>query len=312
MPRIAACGDPVLVLEPACGGAHAAPTGCSRIRGWPGETRSPSSTSHSTTSPPWAAVTVTLSRVLATSPISSPAVEHVGVGGRLGHRERALRGGDHHPPGRSGVDDRALTVLLAERAGVVELVGSLQRERLDTLQRALGDAGQGAGRRHLEDAGDTEVAHRVQAQVPAHRAGDLADDPAQHLATLVEHVAVAVGDHRDARVVDRHRHREPRDVGDRGSHVVGVERAGHAERHQPDLGRRVSRRARRAARACRRRRSGRGRCRWPASVRARTSEARTSSRSPPRIAVMPVGVTAEAARPSRCRAPGPGPSPARR
>ena len=31
--------------------------------------------------------------------------------------------------------------------------------------------------RHLEDAGDAEVGHRLHAQVPAHRAGDLADDP---------------------------------------------------------------------------------------------------------------------------------------
>ena len=48
------------------------PSGCSRSRGCPGETRSPSSTSHSTTWPPWAAVTPIRSRRLATSPIGEP------------------------------------------------------------------------------------------------------------------------------------------------------------------------------------------------------------------------------------------------
>ena len=49
------------------------------------------------------------------------------------------------------------------------------------------------------------------------------------------------------------------------------------------------RRARRAAPRCRRRRSGRGRCRWRRSGRAASIAASTSSRSPPRTAVMLVG-----------------------
>ena len=73
------------------------------------------------------------------------------------------------------------------------------------LSGALGDPGQGAGRRHLEDAGDAEVGHRLHAEVPAHRAGDLGDDPVEHLAAVVDDLAVAVGDQRGARVVGRDR-----------------------------------------------------------------------------------------------------------
>src|SRR6185436_19981753 len=51
------------------GGHDAPPSGCSRISGCPGDTRSPSSTSHSTIWPPCAAVTPIRSRRLATSPI---------------------------------------------------------------------------------------------------------------------------------------------------------------------------------------------------------------------------------------------------
>ena len=111
---------------------------------------------------------------------------------------------------------RGLAVLGAERAGVVELVGGLEREGLDALEGALGDAGQGAGRRHLEDAGDAEVDHRLQAEVPADRAGDLADDAGEHLAAVVDDLAVAVGDHAGARVVDRHRAGQRGQVADRG------------------------------------------------------------------------------------------------
>ena len=73
------------------------------------------------------------------------------------------------------------------------------------LQRALGDAGEGAGGRHLEDAGDAEVGHGLHAEVPAHRAGDLADDPGEHVAAVVDDLAVVVGDQRGARVVGRDR-----------------------------------------------------------------------------------------------------------
>ena len=154
------------------------PRGAGGRSGWPGETRSPSSTSHSTIWPPWAAVTLVRSRRLATSPIGGAGGEHVGVGGLRRRCGRCPWRG-RRPSARSAwcrcSDD--LAVLVAERAGVVELVGRLEREGLDALERALGDAGQGAGRRHLEDAGDAEVVHRLHAQVPADRAGDLADDP---------------------------------------------------------------------------------------------------------------------------------------
>ena len=102
-----------------------------------------------------------------------------------------------------------VAVLVAERAGVVELVGGLERERLDALERPLGDPGQGAGRRHLEDPGDAEVGHRLHAEVPAHRVADLGDDPPEHLAAVVDDLAVAVGDQRRARVVGGDRPGQP-------------------------------------------------------------------------------------------------------
>ena len=127
----------------------------------------------------------------------------------------------------------------AERAGVVELVGRLEGEGLHALERALGDAGQRAGGRELQDAGDAEVTHGLQAQVPAHRAGDLADHPGQHVAAVVDDLSVAVGDDRDARVERRHRLGQAFEAADGGLHVHGVEGAGDAERDQPGLGRRV-------------------------------------------------------------------------
>ena len=172
---------------------------------------------------------------------------------------------------------------------VVELVGPLERERLDALQRPLGDAGQGAGRRHLEDAGDAEVVEGVHAEVPADRAGDLADDPAQHVEAVVDDLAVPVGDEPGARVVHRHRAGQRAEVADRGLHVLGVERAGDAQRHQPGLLRRLVGERLRAAPCVP------AATTWPgplslAAVRPCFSmTASTSSRSPPRTAVMPVG-----------------------
>ena len=260
MPRIAACGAPADGLRV---GHALTPSGCRRMSGWPGETRSPSSTSHSTIVPPYGAVDRGLVlRGPARRRSGAPGAMRAALGQVGGLVEGALGGRDQHPPGRVGVEVRAAAVLLDERAGVVELVGGLQRERLDALHGPPGDAGQGAGGRHLEHPGDAEVEHRLHAEVPADRRADLGDDPLEHLAAVVHDLAVAVGDQRDARVVGRHRAGQAGEHVDRGRHVLGVERAGHRQRHQPGLGRAGPRRTPRAARRCRPRRSGRGRCRW--------------------------------------------------
>ena len=156
-----------------------------------------------------------------------------------------------------------------ERAGGVEVVGGLEREGLDARQRALGEPGQGAGRRHLDHRGDAEVVQRLHAQVPADRAGDLGDQPLEHLAAVVDDLAVAVGDQRDPRVVGGHRPRQGAERLHGRGHVRGVERAGDLQRRSPGPWRACPRRTRRAARRCRRRRSGRRRCRWPGSARLR-------------------------------------------
>ena len=133
-------------------------SGWRRTRGWPGETRSPSSTIHSTTVPPCGASTGVEPRRLvdladddAGAPGERPSATSVGL------VEGALGGRDEHPPGRCRVDRGGVAVLVGERAGVVELVGRLERERLHALELPLGDPDEGARRRHLEDAGDAEV-----------------------------------------------------------------------------------------------------------------------------------------------------------
>ena len=127
----AACGAP---WEPLDRGHQAAPSGCRRTSGWPGETRSPSSTSHSTTWPP----------------CGGDDAGAVAQAGDVADRWRRRRARRRRRPRRRrwkvplagettirqvGVVSivRGLAVLGAEGAGVVELVGGLERERLDAL-----------------------------------------------------------------------------------------------------------------------------------------------------------------------------------
>ena len=159
-----ACGAPV---PPAMVGHQWVASGWSRRRGCPGETRSPSSTSHSTTEPPCGASDVDAVAQAGDRADRGTGRQHVALGGLGGQVERALGGGDDHPPRRRGLDHRRLAVLVAELAGVVELVGRLEREGLDALQRALRDAGERAGGRHLQDAGDAEVAHGLAGRGPS-------------------------------------------------------------------------------------------------------------------------------------------------
>ena len=251
---------------------------------------------------------------LATSPIGGAGREHA-------RRRRPRRSGGRcpwrarRPSARSGVVSiTEASPCLSQNARASSSWSGVLRAKVSTpLQRPLGDAGQGAGRRHLEDAGDAEVGHRLHAEVPAHRAGDLADDPARAPRGRRGRPGRRGWRSRGVRGswVETER-ASVAEVADGGRHVLGVEGAGDAQRDQPGLGRRVVGQRLRAARACRRRRSGRGRCRWRRSGRASSSAASTSSRSPPRTAVMPVGVVARRPRPSPCRARGPAPSPARR
>ena len=180
------------------------PSGCRRSSGWPGETRSPSSTSHSMIVPPYGAVTGVSSRGpdgrRSRRRGRAAALAQVG-----GWRKVPLAGATSIRQVGAGVDLARRRRACHERAGVVELVGGLEREGLDALHGALGDPGQGAGRRHLEQAGDAEVEHRLHAEVPADRAADLGDDPLEHLAAVVDDLAVAVGDQRGPRVVGGHR-----------------------------------------------------------------------------------------------------------
>ena len=113
----------------------------------------------------------------------------------------------------------------------------------------------------------------------------------QHLAAVVDDLAVAVGDPAGSAAswveTERASRREVRRrpgpcarCGTRRRPTAGPAGPWPAGRRRRPA----------AARRCRRRRSGRGRCRWPRSGRARSSAASTSSRSPPRTAVMLVGV----------------------
>ena len=208
------------------------------------------------------ALMTVLSRGLATSPIVAPGASTSRSAASRGAVERALAGETTiRHVGVVSICDASPCLSQKARASS-SWSGVLSGERLDALHGALGDAGQRAGGRHLEDAGDAEVDHRLHAEVPAHRAGDLADDAAHHVAAVVDDLAVAVGDHRRARVVGGDRAGQRGQVTDGGPHVAGVEGAGHATAASAAPWRAGRRRRRRAAPSCRRRRSGRGRCRW--------------------------------------------------
>src|SRR5699024_10394488 len=93
--------------------------------------------------------------------------------------------------------------------------------------------------RDLDDAGDTEVAEGLHAQVPAHRVAHLADDPPQDLRAGVDDLAVDVGHERNPGVVGGDGPGESPEVVGRGGHVLGVEGTGDLEGHDPSPGRRL-------------------------------------------------------------------------
>ena len=86
-----------------------------------------------------------------------------------------------------------------------------------------------------------EVGHRSHAQVPANRRGDLADQPLEHLPTVVDDLTVGVGQQPGSRIVGRDGPGQRGETRDGGLHVHGVEGSRDAERDQPGARRRVSR-----------------------------------------------------------------------
>ena len=171
------------------------------------------------------------------------------------------------------------------------------------LELPLDQAGEGAGRRQLDHAGDAEVGQGAHAEVPAHRGGDLADQALDHLAAVADGGAVEVGQQDPVRVGRGDA------GGDRGQgglgrrHVRGVERAGDLQRDHPGPGRRLGGELVQPVQARRRRRSGRRRCGWPGTARRRRSRRAPRRRRRRGRAAMPVGSSAQAAAISRPRTP---------
>ena len=85
------------------------------------------------------------------------------------------------------------------------------------------------------------VAH---AQVPAHRRGDLGDDPLQPFLAGGDRRAVGVGQQRDRRILGRDAGGRLAQGRDGRRHVPGVEGPGHLQRAQPGAGRRIGREGR--------------------------------------------------------------------
>ena len=83
-------------------------------------------------------------------------------------------------------------VLLNELHRLFQLIRSVESEELHALEVPLRDAGQGACRRHLQQAGDAEIAHGCHAKVPADRRGHLAHQPAEYLAAIVHDLAIGI------------------------------------------------------------------------------------------------------------------------
>ena len=131
-----------------------------------------------------------------------------------------------------GADDMGLgdAVSVHQVAGGVQVVRRLQRDDLDSGERALGESGECSGGWNFEECGDAEFAHGLHAEVPAHRVADLHDQPLEVLAAALDHGAVGVGEQTSAGVVGRDGACVVGEHLDGGLHVCGVERTGHRER----------------------------------------------------------------------------------
>ena len=96
-------------------------------------------------------------------------------------------------------------VPLDHGAGRRQVVGGLERDRLDVGQGAADQAGERAGRGHLDNRRHAEVCHGAHAQVPADRVAYLGHDPLDHLATVVDDSAICIGQQAHARIRGRSR-----------------------------------------------------------------------------------------------------------
>ena len=169
-----------------------------------------------------------------------PSGQHAALAHRGVLVEGALGRRDQQPPGGRGVERDGGAVLVDERAGVRRAGRGSCRAKVSTpfiARRAMPvrvPAG-GISRMPVTPRSSIVSMH----EVPADRAADLGDDPVEHVAAVVDDLAVAVGDHRGPRVVGRHRAGQGRQAVDGGRHVVGVEGAGDRQRHQPGAGRGV-------------------------------------------------------------------------
>ena len=256
-----------------------------------GRPRSPSSTSHSTTWPPCGAVTLVSSR---------------GAGDRA---DRARRGRARRRPAASGArwkvplagrpasarsgwcrSARPRRACRTNARASSSWSGVLRANVSTPFMARLAMPVRVPAGRHLEDAGDAEVEHRLHAEVPADRAAIWptirASTSRPSWTTWPSRLEIS-GVRGSWVETERAR---PAEVADGGRHVLGVERAGDATAASAGP--------------------------WPAGPSAKrlelldgaggddlagavvvggvrpcfSSAASTSSRSPPRTAVMPVGV----------------------
>ena len=139
-------------------------------------TGSPSSTSHSTTVPPWGATTGCSSARgpgcrrrcpgSSTVPSGRSTMRIVPLAGATSIRQVG------EPSCGAALPWRAARSRAASRSSGV-LRATVSTPGSERLTRPV----ERAGRRHLDHAGDAELAHRLHAQVPAHRVAHLADDP---------------------------------------------------------------------------------------------------------------------------------------
>ena len=227
-------------------------------------TMSPSLRSHSVRTPALGATIACSSRLVRTVPSRVPRLTAWPSRTPFAAGEDPLRRGDDDPELGRVLALAVFGPAADHAAGGVEIGRRLDREQFDARQFALGHADQRAGRGELDRGGDAEIGHRGLAQIPAHRPGDLGDDPVDHVAprtppTCRRNSTAGCGPDRRPR---RRRRRSAR-RSCAGRHVGRVERAGDRQRAQSGAGRRVGRERRESPRPSRRRRSGRRRCGWP-------------------------------------------------
>ena len=260
MPRIAACGAPVAALD-ASVIRHS--LGVQADQGLAGGDQVAVLDEPLDDVPPCGAVTAVSSRRLGDVADRGARRERVAVGRLGGLVEGALGGRDDHPPGRAWSRSASASPCLAQNARASSSWSGVLSANVSTplsarLAMPVSVPAGGISRMPVTPRSAIVSMHRSQ------RTG-LAIWPTIRRSTSRPSWTTWPSRLEISRVrgswveTDAGQRGE---VADGGRHVLGVERAGDAERDQPGLGRRVLGEGLRAARGCRRRRSGRGRCRW--------------------------------------------------